>query len=154
MTRSRLDYRVAKYTDAHDVVDVCADFHAESWQSFANFDADLMYQWIVERIDSDESEIFTAWDGKKLVGALIGLVFCYPYSNTLVAGDYIWYVAPKYRGGMTGVRLMRMYEEWARGVGAAKVTTGVTSGIRIERGEQLLSRLGYSPAGTIMQKDV
>lgn len=154
MTHSRLEYRVARYGDAPDVVDACASFHAESWQSFADFDADKMYQWIVERIDSDDSEIFTAWDEGKLSGALVGLVFCYPYSNTLVAGDYIWYVARKYRGGMTGVRLMRMYEEWARGVGAVNITTGVTSGIRIERGAQLLSRLGYSPAGMIMQKDV
>lgn len=154
MTRSRLEYRTAKHTDAHDLVEICARFHAESWQSFADYDYKKMYGWLVERIDCDDTEIFMAFDGAELVGVMVGLVFCYPYSNTLVAGDYIWYVAPKYRGGMTGVRLMRMYEEWARGVGAVNIMAGVTSGIRIERGAQLLSRLGYSPVGTIMQKDV
>lgn len=154
MTRSRLEYRNARFTDADKVVELCAKFHAESWQSFADFDVEKMHGWIVSQIDNDDAEIFTAWDGTELVGCLIGMVVTFPYSNTLVAGDYIWYVAPKYRGGMTGVRLMRMYEEWARGVGAVNIMAGVTSGIRIERGAQLLSRLGYSPVGTIMQKDV
>ena len=154
MTRSRLEYRTAKHTDAHDLVEICARFHAESWQSFADHDHERMHEWMVERIDCENTEIFMAFDGSEIAGVMVGLVFCFPYSNTLVAGDYIWYVAPKYRGGMTGVRLLRMYEEWARSKDVANIMTGVTSGIRIERGAQLLSRLGYSPAGTIMQKDV
>ena len=82
------------------------------------------------------------------------MVYYYPYSNTLVAADYIWYVIPKYRGGMIGVRLMKMFEEWAKGVGAVSVTTGSTSGIKSERGAKLLQRLGYNPVGMIMEKEL
>ena len=113
-----------------------------------------MQQWVTERIDTDDSEIFTAWDNNLLVGCLVGMAYYYPYSKTLVAGDYIWYVVPEYRGGMIGVRLMKMFEEWARGVGAVNICTGATSGINSERGALLLQRLGYSPVGLSMQKEL
>jgi GNAT superfamily N-acetyltransferase len=154
MTPLQLRYKVARYIDAAEVTEICKMFHAESWQRFAKFDFDKMQQWIEERIDMDDSDIFTAWDNDLLVGCLVGMAYYYPYSKTLVAGDYIWYVIPEYRGGMIGVRLMKMFEEWARGVGAANICTGATSGINSERGALLLQRLGYSPVGLSMQKDL
>jgi GNAT superfamily N-acetyltransferase len=153
MTRSRLEYRTARFTDADKVVELCAKFHAESWQSFADFNVEKMHGWIVSQIDNDDAEIFTAWDGTELIGCLIGMVVTFPYSNTLVAGDYIWYVVPESRGGMTGIRLMRMFESWARGVGAVRISTGATSGINTERASMLMERLGFSPVGVIMQKE-
>lgn len=154
MTHSQLEYKVAKFIDAAEVTEVCKMFHAESYQKFANFNFDQMHEWIEERIDNDDSDIFTAWDGDLLVGCLVGMVYYYPYSNTLVAADYIWYVIPKYRGGMIGVRLMKMFEEWAKGVGAVSITTGSTSGIKSERGAKLLQRLGYNPIGMVMEKEL
>ena len=154
MTHLQLNYKLARYTDAAEVTEVCKMFHAESWQRFADFDFDRMQQWVTERIDTDDSEIFTAWDNNLLVGCLVGMAYYFPYSKTLVGGDYIWYVVPEYRGGMIGVRLMKMFEEWARGVGAVNICTGATSGINSERGALLLQRLGYSPVGTSMQKDL
>jgi GNAT superfamily N-acetyltransferase len=154
MTHLPLSYRIARHTDAFEVTEVCEMFHAESYQKFANFNFDQMNGWIEDRIDSNENKIFTAWDGDKLVGCLVGMTFCYPYSNTLVAADYIWYVIPKYRGGMIGVRLMKMFEGWAKGVGAVSITTGSTSGIKSERGAKLLQRLGYNPIGMVMEKEL
>ena len=154
MTHLQLNYRLARFTDAHRVVDLCKMFHGESWQRFADFDFDRMLQWVTERIDTDDSDIFTAWDNNLLVGCLIGMAHYYPYSKTLVAGDYIWYVVPEYRGGMIGVRLMRMFEEWARGVVQLIYCTGATSGINSERGALLLQRLGYTPLGMTMQKEL
>ena len=71
MTLSQLNYRLARYTDAAEVTEVCKMFHAESWQRFADFDFDRMQQWVTERIDTDDSEIFTAWDNNLLVGCLV-----------------------------------------------------------------------------------
>lgn len=154
MTRLRREYRVAGISDAIAVVELCRQFQQESWQSFCDFDDHKMLGWVLDRIKDDNSEVFTAWDGNELVGCLIGLAIYYPYSNTLVAGDYLWYVVPEHRGGMVGVRLMKMFESWARDVGAVHICTGATSGIRSDRGLALLERLGFSPVGTIVQKDL
>jgi RimJ/RimL family protein N-acetyltransferase len=152
MTRLRREYRVAEFADAHAFTELCEKFQAESYQRFADFDFVKMHHWVVARIESGDSEVFSCWQDGELIGGLIGMLHYYPYSNTLVAGDYMWYVVPEHRGGMVGVRLMKMFEDWALSCGAVHISTGATSGIHNERGMRLLERLGYRAVGTIMQK--
>lgn len=154
MTRLRREYRVGRVDDMRAVTALIKEFHGQTWQSIADFDDVKMHGWLVDRVVDGGSEVFTSWSGDDLVGCMIGLTFCYPYSNTLVAGDYIWYVVPEHRGGMVGVRLIRMFENWARDVGAVNICTGATSGINSKRGAAFLEKLGYSPVGTSVQKDL
>ena len=154
MTRLPLEYRLATQTDAIAVTDLCEEFHGASYQRSVPFDWDKMVEWVSDRIDDDGSLVLGAWSGSDLVGCVIGLTFIYPYSNALVSGDYIWYVRPEYRGGMTGVRLMRMYDQWAQDAGAVQILTGATSGISTDVASALIKRLGFSSVGGTMYKDV
>jgi len=154
MTRLPLEYRLAAQTDAIAVTDLCEEFHGLSYQRSVPFDWDIMVEWVSDRIDDDGSLVLGAWSGSDLVGCVIGLTFVPPYSERVVAGDYIWYVRPEYRGGMVGVRLLRMFENWAVDAGAAQILTGATSGIKSERGAALLERLGFVPTGTSVYKDL
>jgi len=154
MTRLPLEYRLATQFDAIAVTDLCEEFHGLSYQRSVPFDWDIMVEWVSDRIDDDGSLVLGAWSGADLVGCVIGLTFVPPYSERVVAGDYIWYVRPEYRGGMVGVRLLRMFEDWAVDAGAVQILTGATSGIKSERGAALLERLGFVPTGTSMYKDV
>jgi len=154
MTRLPLEYRLATQLDAIAVTDLCEEFHGASYQKTVPFDWDIMVEWVSDRIDDDGSLVLGAWSGSDLVGCVIGLTFVPPYSERVVAGDYIWYVRPEYRGGMVGVRLMKMFEDWAVDAGAAQILTGATSGIKSERGAALLERLGFVPTGTSVYKDL
>ena len=154
MTPLQRDYREASIFEAGAITDLVKEFHAESWQRSIEFDWDMMCEWVRDRVDCDGSLVLGCWSGSDLAGAIIGLTTTYPYSNTLVAGDYIWYVRPEYRGTLIGFRLMKMFEEWARGVGASQILTGATSGIKTDRSAALLERLGYVPTGTSTYKDV
>ena len=154
MTRLPLEYRLAAQFDVVAVTDLCEEFHGLSYQRSVPFDWDIMVEWVSDRIDDDGSLVLGAWSGSDLVGCVIGLTFVPPYSERVVAGDYIWYVRPEYRGGMVGVRLLRMFENWAVDAGAAQILTGATSGIKSERGAALLERLGFVPTGTSMYKDL
>ena len=145
------EYSTATLEDSLEVTHIWRMFQRESSQSFADFDWDKAHDQVVSWIDSDDWEIFLAKEGLQVHGLLVGAVSRYPYSNTLVAGDYIWYIAPEHRGGMTGVRLMRMMEKWAKGRGAVVMETGATSGIE-NRAAGLMERLGYSPVGMLMRK--
>lgn len=145
------EYSTATLEDSLEVTHIWRMFQRESSQSFADFDWDKAYDQVVSWIGSDDWEIFLAKEGIQVRGVLIGGVTRYPYSNTLVAGDYIWYIDPEHRGGMTGVRLMRMMEKWAKGRGAVVMETGATSGIE-NRAAGLMERLGYSPVGMLMRK--
>jgi len=154
MTRLPLEYRLAAQFDAIAVTDLCEEFHGLSYQRSVPFDWDIMVEWVSDRIDDDGSLVLGAWSGSDLVGCVIGLTFVPPYSERVVAGDYIWYVRPEYRGGMVGVRLLRMFEDWAVDAGAAQILTGATSGINSKRAAALLERLGFVPTGTALYKDV
>ena len=154
MTRLPLEYRLATERDVPAVTDLCCEFHGFSYQRSVDFDWDKMGDWVSDRVSDDGSLVYGCWSGDLLVGAIIGLTYVPPYSNRVVVGDYIWYVKPEHRGGMAGVRLMRMLESWALDVGAVQILTGATSGIKTERSAALLERLGYVPTGTTLYKDV
>ena len=145
------EYSTATLEDSLEVTHIWRMFQRESSQSFADFDWDKAHAQVVSWIDSDDWEIFLAKEGLQVRGVLVGAVSRYPYSTTLGAGDYIWYIDPEHRGGMTGVRLMRMMEKWAKGRGAVVMETGATSGIE-NRAAGLMERLGYSPVGMLMRK--
>ena len=154
MTRLPLEYRLATERDVPAVTDLCQEFHGLSFQRNVPFDWDIMGDWVSDRVSDSGSLVVGAWSGFDLVGSVIGLTFVPPYSNRVVAGDYIWYVKPEYRGGMVGVRLLRMFEDWALDVGAVQILTGATSGIKSERAAALLERLGFVPTGASMYKDL
>ena len=157
MTHLQLEpkqYCVAEIPDVPEVVELCARFHKESWQVFADFDYDKMTSWIVEKVRNEEDQIFLAKKHGEVIGVLIGMIFSFPYSNTLVGGDYIWYVVPQERGGIAGVRLMKMFEAWAKENGAVRIMTGATSGIASNRAARLMMRLGFEPMGSFMQKEI
>ena len=42
-----------------------------------------------ERIDTDDSDIFTAWDGNLFVGCLVGMVYYPIFKNTSRRGLYL-----------------------------------------------------------------
>jgi len=154
MTRLPLEYRLAAQFDVVAVTDLCEEFHGLSYQRSVPFDWNIMVEWVSDRIDDDGSLVLGAWSGSDLVGCVIGLTFVPPYSERVVAGDFIWYVKPEHRGGMVGVRLMKMFENWAVDAGAVQILTGATSGIKSERGAALLERLGFVPTGTSVYKDL
>ena len=146
-----MDYSTATVDDSLDVTHIWRRFQRESSQSYVDFDWDKAHEQVLSWIEDKDWEIFLAWKGRILCGVLIGAVTTYPYSRALIAGDYIWYIIPESRGGMTGVRLMRMMEKWARDRGAVSMETGSTSGIE-NRAMGLMERLGFSPVGMLMRK--
>jgi len=146
-----MDYSTATAADSLDVTSIWKRFQEESSQSYVDFDWDKAHEQVLSWIGDEDWEIFLARKGRELCGTLIGAVTTYPYSKALIAGDYIWYIIPESRGGMTGVRLMRMMESWARDRGAVSMETGSTSGID-NRANGLMERLGFSPVGMLMRK--
>jgi len=146
-----MDYSTATVDDSLDVTHIWRRFQQESSQSYVDFDWDKAHEQVLSWIEDKDWEIFLAWKGRILCGVLIGAVTTYPYSRALIAGDYIWYIIPESRGGMTGVRLMRMMEKWARDRGAVSMETGSTSGVE-NRAMGLMERLGFSPVGMLMRK--
>jgi hypothetical protein len=87
-----------------------------------------------------------------LVGMLAGMicpVWCAP--ETLVATELAWWMKPGNRHGMTAIRMVKDFEDWASQRGA---THFVMSSIPSfgPRSSQLIERLGYQLVETAFAK--
>jgi len=84
-------------------------------------------------------------------GFFIGVVSEHYFSDTLMASDLLLYVLPEYRNGLSGVRLIKSYIEWAKesGVESDNIQLGQTAGIDPAVVDRLYKKLGFHPSGTI-----
>jgi GNAT superfamily N-acetyltransferase len=60
-------------------------------------------------------------DAGLVVGLLGGVLVPEPYSQQQIAEELVWWMAPDYRAGTDGPKLLRSFEEWARQHGAVLV---------------------------------
>ena len=89
-------------------------------------------------------------NGGKLAGYVVFFVCRNPhYSTSLQASQDVLFVAPEYRQGMAGVRLIRHAEECLRAEGVQVIYHHVK---RTNRVGELLERLGYEQVEHIYAK--
>ncbi len=88
---------------------------------------------------------------EEINGFFIGVVSEHYFSDTLMASDLLLYVVPEYRNGMSGVRLIKSYIEWAKesGVEPCNIQLAQTAGIDPAVVDRLYKKLGFHPSGTI-----
>lgn len=74
------------------------------------------------------------------VGMLGGALFNHPLSGELTAGELFWWATPDHRG-VTGVWLLKGFEEWARDHGAVHLQ--MVQPVWADRVGELYEALGY-----------
>lgn len=84
-------------------------------------------------------------------GFFIGVISEHYFSATLMSSDLLLYVVPEHRNGLSGVRLIKSYIEWAKesGVEPCNIQLGQTAGIDPAVVDRLYKKLGFHPSGTI-----
>lgn len=95
-----------------------------------------------------------AWDGDRLVGFINGYVGETFLNEEFNAYEQGWYVLPEYRGGTIALRLIKAFEGWAKGRGAAKLWLGQSVNHRQDSTLRFFERLGYECQGFITCKDL
>lgn len=102
----------------------------------------------LKRMFSDSGFAWVATDEDNIpVGMLIGQITPYIFSGDLIAVDDAWYMVPKMRGSIQGVKLLKQFVKWGLGKGAVEVCVGVSTGVNLPRTGKLLSRLGFTEVG-------
>lgn len=92
----------------------------------------------------EQGVVIVAEDAEgKLIGFLAGMiapVWCAPAYK--VAAELAWWMHPGHRNGMTAVRMLRQFENWAESHNAAQVVVSSIPSISQKVGD-LYDRLGY-----------
>ncbi len=145
-------YRLADRSDASAIFKMCRDFHQETQFNNIVFD-DVVFAGHLSWLYDDESCFLSVAErGGEVVGFMSGWVYQLYFSKTLSAQNNLWYVLPEHRGGMIGVRLLKMFESWASAKGAKILVGGTSSGISMPRSNKLIEKFGYEPVGSEYRK--
>lgn len=110
---------------------------------------DQMAQTARGLIGMDTGCVLVGDDGGSLIGMIGMIVFTHHISGQRVAGEVFWWVEPEKRG-VSGIRLLKAAEAWAKAHGAATVQmTAPTLAVG-----DMYARLGYAPVETLYQRPV
>ena len=95
--------------------------------------------------------ILTVTDGESLVGYASAAISPHPHYDMLVAQHDTLYLAPAYRLGSLGLRLMAALEREATNRGAERMMWHAKPGSTFAR---MVERMGYQPEETIYHKEL
>lgn len=152
---TKTTYRQADtLVDAMAVMRMAKDFHDESDLRDIPFDDSVFWGYLVNTLNDKDSFLCLAERNNELIGFISGSIYQLYFSKVMAANSDIWYVAPEYRGGLTGTRLLKRFENWAEFNGARFLVSGSSSGITVDRVHKLIERFGYEPIGSEYRRDL
>lgn len=102
-------------------------------------------------LSSDDMLGVVSLSDGQITGFFIGAIHEHYFSACLMSSDLLLYVLPDKRNGLTGVRLIKAYIEWARSrnIEDENIQLGETAGIDSAVVAKLYGKIGFIPRGTI-----
>lgn len=87
--------------------------------------------------------------GGEVVGVFLGGASEHWACDGLIAFDMALFVMPEHRGGTSAARLLTGYASWAKQIGAAMATAGISTQVHAEQTARLYSGLGFKQIGPV-----
>jgi GNAT superfamily N-acetyltransferase len=126
----------------HDVYAVaCAMKEFETCTDHVKVDVNYTTGRYVPMVKSGTCAIFMLKDGNKVCGAIGGIKAEELHCGEMIAVETFWFVSPAHRG--QGLRLLELFEEWARVEKCEKVAMIHLQDSMPETLKKLYERRGY-----------
>lgn len=148
--------------DIPQVLDLCRDMAAQG--IMANFPLNEgRSEYVFNHILGDSGINFTGpvfaevfeVDGT-VRGFFVGQVTTHEFVQCHIGSDLGFYIDPDHREGTWGIRLIKNFEAWCMSpdVQCDMIKLAVFAGVANQRTADLLTRLGYSDAGSLHAKEI
>lgn len=115
----------------------------ESAPSLGSFELDRFITMWTMLLGNGSGVIFLLLNGEVIVGAIGGVAYPDAYTAKLMATEFFWFVGESSRG--RGVRLYRMFEDWARERGCAQIRMVHLLDLMPEKVARFYDRAGFKP---------
>lgn len=102
----------------------------------------------------DMGVIFVYESGDKIKGILGGVCVRCTMTADLEAIEAFWYVYPELRGKPGSIKLLKAFEDWARGRGAARIKMMHLSHLNPISMREIYLRMGYSALEVAYSKNL
>lgn len=143
-----IDYVPFAAERIRDIVTLGQKMHEESAYSDMPFDIEMAAQSIYTNIiQSDGGFGVIAYKDDKPVGMMAGALATQFFGPAIFAYDFVWYVTPEVRGSRAAIKMLKMFESWARSKGAKEIHLGVTTGVDPDKTHGIYERMGYKHVG-------
>lgn len=149
----QLKYELLESECIADCLPAAERFHAIYEPGYA-FDGDVFlrfWQSVFER--GNGFIIVVRDDANAVVGGIGGVLCSFLTSNALNCVELFWWVNPELRGRV-GLRLLTMFEETAKALGAARVTMAYMEDSMPQKVKKLYDLYGYKAYEHHMIKDL
>lgn len=145
-----IEGRAATLADLESLVALGRAFHGESTYRAGPFEPERVRSAFQNAIaHAPHRCVLVATDGETRAGMLAGHLDRRLWCAEAIAFDTVFYVDPRHRNGVAARRLIDAFRAWARSKGARELCLAVTSGIRSDRTDVFLRRLGFEVAGRV-----
>lgn len=134
--------RKATHDDIFQVLVLCYNFAKEAPTVYRTFDKEKVEVTLNNLIDSDFSEIFVLEKDGVIIGMLACIITQLFFSTKKTSTELAWYVDKEHRGGTKSLRLIKVYEAWAKEKGAEII--GMTDLSELQELGSIYERLGYT----------
>lgn len=139
-----------KDTDLLDLLALGKQYYNDEYGTLAvSFDSQKTSETVKKWIKGDNNSLLLiSRDGDgEITGFIYGTLGKHFYSHDLGCTMYFMYVAPKYRGGMSAVKLMHAFKRWGVKNNAKAFYFNVASGIRMQETDTFLQKMGFQLTG-------
>lgn len=142
--------RTAEMSDLAEIIKMGREMHSTCNFSHLQFDPRHFGEFVVNLIAGENHEVFLAESDGNVTGALLCSTCPSMISPDLVAYEHAFFVRPAHRSLGAALKLLRAYREWAVAQGARRINAGNSAGMPDEGYVKLLSREGFTRAGSLM----
>jgi GNAT superfamily N-acetyltransferase len=145
--------RPAKHSDVPRLVELATLLHATSDYSKMSFCPDKTGAFLHELING-AGVVFVAEVGGEVVGGMAGGIVDQWFSHDLIAYDYSIFVEPSKRNGVSAIRLIQTFKEWAKIKGAKQIHMGIGTGVNVEGTTRLYESQGLRNVGPLLMMEI
>ncbi|TAN76894.1 MAG: GNAT family N-acetyltransferase [Magnetospirillum sp.] len=140
--------RLAKTeADLRAMLDLGRLLHAESRYRTLPVDEARLLAMGRRALETRNPGLILAERDGRIVGMAVVALGEHFFSPALCATVQMIYVAPEARGGASAVKLIRGLRTWAKQAGAHDLHINVTTGIKADKTDRMLRRMGFRQTG-------
>ena len=118
------------------------------------YSEDKVFKTIRASIDSDRMVFFVAEDEDGYAGMMGGYIVEYPISYEKHAVDFLMFIKEEKRGGDTAIKLLNLFEDWAKSKGVKEIRLGSSHGVDTEKVKRFYEWQKYETIGHLFRKEL
>lgn len=144
-----MQIRKAEVKDVVEIVNLAYEMHQETQFKQYDFDPVKLAEYIHRLTSEDWGIALVAEHDDEIVGGFIGAVWPHFFGNSKQAVDFGLFVAPEFRGGLTGFRILKHYIKTAKEMGAEEIVIANSTGIDRDGVARLFEKVGFNHVGYV-----